>query len=310
MPLFVALGRWNMTPTLHSRTGSPSGGIPNPRGPSRGKPVKDSPAIDRLSFLERALLFAKLSKIAYSPPAQAGLQARELGFGDTLFFDRDGAQAYRFQNAVNCVIAFRGTEPKQWNDLAADAKVRTVLSELAGKVHRGFKREADDLWPLVETSMLRNSKQLYLCGHSLGAAMATICALRCVESHIPSHPAELFTFGSPRIGNKRYLASAPLNHFRFVNNNDIVAQVPPLWLGYRHSGCEVYANRQGKLIRLDNTARRRDHWHGFVRGLKRGKLDHFADHSIDHYITIIDQALQQQPSGQDNPISHRLHQPH
>jgi triacylglycerol lipase len=280
-----------MTQTPQTRTG-----IPSPYGS-----VTASAAIGKLSFLQRALLFAKLSKIAYSTPSQAKKQALELGFGDVLFFDRDGAQAYRFQNDANCVIAFRGTEPKQWNDIAADAKVRAVLSELAGKVHRGFKREADDLWPLIETSILRNSKQLYLCGHSLGAAMATICALRCVESHIPSHPAELFTFGSPRIGNKRYIASVPINHFRFVNNNDIVAQVPPIWLGYRHSGCEIYANRQGELIRLDDTARRRDRWHGFLRGLKRGKLDHFSDHSIDHYIEIIDHALQQQAGENDAP---------
>ena len=55
----------------------------------------------------------------------------------------------------------------------------TVLAETAGRVHRGFKREVDDLWPRLEKALKNNTLPLWFAGHSLGGAMATICASRC-----------------------------------------------------------------------------------------------------------------------------------
>ena len=203
--------------------------------------------IRELSFLRRSLLFAELAMISYNDEAEAKVAGALAGFDDVTFYDRDGSQAYRFRNDHDCVIACRGTEPTEWNDIKADANAATVLAETAGKVHRGFKKEVDDLWPMVETALLDNEHPLYFCGHSLGGAMATICAGRCFLSHINSNPAELFTFGSPRVGNKKYVDYVKLHHYRYVNNNDIVSRVPPVFMGYRHCGSEVYLNRFGEI---------------------------------------------------------------
>jgi triacylglycerol lipase len=192
------------------------------------------------------------------------------------------------------VIACRGTEPNEWNDIQADANATSVLAETAGKVHRGFKREVDDLWPMLETALMGNDQPLWFCGHSLGGAMATICAGRCFLSHIESMPEQLFTYGSPRVGNRRYINYVKLDHYRYVNNNDIVTRVPPAWFGYRHCGSEVYMNRDGKIGRISYVNKRRDRWKGFLRGLKRWKIDHFADHSIHHYINAILAAVEQE----------------
>ena len=51
-----------------------------------------------------------------------------------------------------------------------------VIAETAGRVHRGFKREVDDLWPRLEQALVNNTRPLWFAGHSLGGAMATICA--------------------------------------------------------------------------------------------------------------------------------------
>ena len=117
--------------------------------------------------------------------------------------------------------------------------------------------------------------------------MATICAGRCFLSHIESNPSELFTYGSPRVGDKRYINYVELKHYRFVHNNDVVTRVPPAWMGYRHAGSEVYLNRNGKIMRYGLVGRRRDRWKGFLRGLRRWKVDHFSDHSIHGYIEAI-----------------------
>jgi triacylglycerol lipase len=247
--------------------------------------------IAEMSFLRRSLLFAELSMIAYNDQDEATRAAECLGFEDVMFYDRDGSQAYRFRNAFDCVIACRGTEPNEWNDIQADANAASVVSETVGRVHRGFKREVDDLWPMIETALLDNAHPLYFCGHSLGGAMATISAGRCYLSHIPSNPVELFTYGSPRVGNKRYINYVKLNHYRYVNNNDIVPRVPPSWMGYRHSGDEVYLDRNGRIRKLGIVSKRRDKWRGFVRELRRWRIDHFSDHSIRDYIEAILRAV-------------------
>ncbi len=69
--------------------------------------------LSRLSFKERSLLFGRLATIAYLPFEDAKRAARRLGFSQTTFYDRDGAQAYRFMSKYDIVIACRGTEPTQ-----------------------------------------------------------------------------------------------------------------------------------------------------------------------------------------------------
>ncbi|MCC9601062.1 lipase family protein [Stieleria sp. JC731] len=250
--------------------------------------------IAELSFLRRSLLFAELSMIAYNDDAEARAAASVVGFDDVTMYDRDGSQAYRFRNEHDCVIACRGTEPTEWNDIKADANAASVLAETVGRVHRGFKREVDDLWPMIETALLDNRQPLYFCGHSLGGAMATISAGRCFLSHIASSPEELFTFGSPRVGDKRYINYVQLDHYRYVNNNDIVTRVPPSLLGYRHSGSEVYFDHNGRIRKLGVVSKRRDKWRGFIRSLKRWKIDHFSDHSIHRYIDALIVAVQKE----------------
>lgn len=253
---------------------------------------KLSGPIRELTFLQRALLFAELAMVAYNDEDEAGRAAELIGLPELCFYEHDGAQAYRFRNDHDCVIACRGTEPNEWNDIHADANAAAVLAETAGKVHRGFKREVDDLWPMLETALIDNDQPLWFCGHSLGGAMATIAAGRCFLSHINSVPEQLYTYGSPRVGDKRYINFVTLDHYRFVNNNDIVTRVPPVLLGYRHAGREVYINRNGRLGRLCHIQRRRDRWQGFLRGLRKWKLDHFTDHSIRQYIDAIAAAVE------------------
>ncbi len=243
--------------------------------------------IGELSFLHRSLLFAELSMISYNDESEARVAASMAGFPDVTFYDRDGSQAYRFRNEHDCIISCRGTEPNEWNDIKADANAAAVLGETAGRVHRGFKKEVDDLWPMLEMALTSNKLPLWFCGHSLGGAMATICAGRCYLSHINSNPEQLYTFGSPRVGDKRYINFVRLEHFRFVNNNDIVTRVPPIWLGYTHAGREVYFDRSGRIAKLGLIRKRRDRWRGFLRGLTQWKIDHLADHSIHKYIDAV-----------------------
>ena len=240
--------------------------------------------IAELSFLRKSVLFAEVSMISYMSIEECNIAAGKLGFTNGKFFDTDGAQAYWFHNEWDGVVVCRGTEPHEWEDIKADANALTAVAETVGKVHRGFKNEVDRIWPHIEEALDGNKKPLWFCGHSLGGAMANICANRCSLSYIESDPAGLFTYGSPRIGCKRYVSHVEIQHNRWVNNNDVVCRVPPVFMGYRHNGTERYIDRHGKLKDLKGWKRVSDRVQGLLKGLMRFRIDYLSDHSALDYI--------------------------
>ena len=116
-----------------------------------------------LTRIQQSLLFAELSQIAYMPPEPATDCVRKIGFLEAVYLDHDGAQAFRFRNERDCVIVCRGTEPNEWNDVKADANAIAVLAETVGRVHSGFKREVDDLWPDIERHLADNALPRVVC---------------------------------------------------------------------------------------------------------------------------------------------------
>lgn len=250
--------------------------------------------ISELNFKERSLLFARLSSIAYMDEKSANKTVKKLGFSEVEFYDRDGAQAYRFQNKEDLVIACRGTQPTQFSDIAADLKAAPVAAETISRVHRGFKHEVDELWPMVLADILAKqpTQKLWFCGHSLGAAMATIMASRCHYHQEIPNPEELYTYGSPRVGWKKYVVHIGVQHHRWVNNNDIVTTVPPTFMGYTHHGEEHYLNAWGNVRKLTAWQRTKDKLRGIKMGLKTGKIDSFSDHSIDEYIKHLEKYVE------------------
>ena len=247
-------------------------------------------SIEKLSFKEKSLLFAKLSSIAYNNTKEAKSQAKRLGFTTIEFYEKDGAQAYRFMNKTDLVIACRGTQPTEFNDLKADLKAIPVMAETVGRVHIGFKTEVDDLWPMIEEDINRKTnvtKTLWFCGHSLGAAMATIMASRAKHNVELNDPVELFTYGSPRVGWREYCNSLNVIHHRWKNNNDIVTTVPLAVMGFKHHGTEHYINAYGNVRTPTGWQMFKDRLRGMWMGIKKGKIDNFGDHSMVEYIKHI-----------------------
>jgi triacylglycerol lipase len=244
-----------------------------------------------MSFKSRSLLFAKLSKISYYNLKDAKKQAKTLGFTTVEFYDKEGAQAYRFMNKDDLVIACRGTQPAEFNDISADLKALPVVAETISRVHQGFKAEVDELWPMIEQDINRKAnlgKTLWFCGHSLGAAMATIMCSRCMHDVELNDPVELYTFGSPRVGWRGYVKSLGVVHHRWKNNNDIVTTVPLWAMGYVHHGTQHYLNAYGNYRTPTGWQLWKDKWRGIWMGLKQGKIDSFGDHSMVEYIKHIE----------------------
>lgn len=239
--------------------------------------------VSKLSWISKSFLFAELSRLAYGPPDLVSKIAYDAGIDQCEFLEDGGSEAYVFGTNDDCMVVSRGTEPTKWSDIAADARIWTIAFDI-GRVHSGFHKHVDLLWPDIEQHIKDNQRPVWFAGHSLGGAMAAVCAMRCKLSPIPSNPQAIFTFGAPRVGNRAYATYLKIKHYRWVNNNDIVPRIPPVWMGYHHMGREIYLNRRGKISRINAWLRVHDRWRGLLATLRAGKLDYLSDHSMSEYI--------------------------
>lgn len=244
-------------------------------------------SVSDLTRLERSSLFAEVSMVAYLDNAESFEALDQLGFDQSAMIENDGAQAYVLQSESDCVVVCRGTERTEWNDVRASFDFFKVPAVPRGRVHRGFDREVEDLWPTIEPELSTSDKSIWFTGHSLGGAMAMICALRCLVEHPELRIEELYTFGSPRVGTAGYVRRPDLTHIRWVNNNDIVARVPPPFLRYRHAGELMYLNRNGQLAILSARQRAEDRWQGLRAAWGRNVI---SDHAIAAYVRLIGEA--------------------
>jgi len=224
--------------------------------------------------------FAEVSALAYHDGTRAKHELNKLGFKSYKFLENDGAQCHIFSDKDNIVVAFRGTEPTEFSDVKADLLAFKRKSKTEGMVHMGFKLELRKLWSDIEALLQKSKgKQLWITGHSLGGAMATLCASR-LEEKTPI----LFTYGSPRVGGKEFCSGMDVEHHRFQNNNDIVPSVPFALIGYRHHGTLRYINHYGNIRQLTFWQKIKDWARGHKAALKKFQLfDGIYDHSITEY---------------------------
>lgn len=117
-------------------------------------------------------------------------------------------------------------------------------------VHSGFLNAYDSVrgsvLGLIDTALAgeKDPWTILLTGHSLGGALATLCAFDLSHrrwSQGRHHQIVMYNYGSPRVGNKAFAVEfdrAVPNAWRIVNRRDAVVTVPRL-VGYCHVGHAV-----------------------------------------------------------------------
>ena len=226
---------------------------------------------------------AQLSELAYLDAKPAKAESKKMGYTGHKFLENDGAQCHVFWDKETIVLAFRGTEPDELSDVLADLNAIPRGAMTHGWVHSGFRGELDKLWEnIVEIVNVNKEKQIYITGHSLGAAMATLATSRIEEFRTV---VQLTTFGSPRVGTRKFVKNISTPHMRFVNNNDIVTKVPLFIMGYKHSGVLQYINFYGNIRKLTPWQAIKDKW----RGWRSGLLDGVSDHGMGNYVKCLEQ---------------------
>jgi hypothetical protein len=201
--------------------------------------------------LINAWWLAEISTLVFADEEFVRSRLKKVGLPEVTFFDKRSTQCYVANNDRFAVIAFRGsdiwTKKEKFNmkkvvgDLKADLDIRLTGWQQGGKVHRGFKEALYEVWPDLQPYIIRfESKgyRIWITGHSLGGALATLCG------SLLNNAQGVYTFGSPRVGNKEFKEHLSVRIYRIVNNADIVCRVP-LKHKYVHVGELKFIDRDG-----------------------------------------------------------------
>lgn len=123
-------------------------------------------------------------------------------------------------------------------------------------VHTGFQTAWDEIAgsakAAVSSALTANpGYKLVTTGHSLGGAVATLAATYLRRD---GFPADVYSFGSPRVGNDRFVnfvTQQPGAEYRVTHGRDPVPRLPPIIFGYRHTSPEYWLD--GGSLDVDYT---------------------------------------------------------
>ena len=206
--------------------------------------------------------------------------------------NKNSAQAALVEHKEYLCMVFRGTdELKDWLDNINAFSTK----ELFGEFHRGFWNSVEDVWePIYEKYQdfkKEKKRPLFITGHSLGGAMATIAAAKLVHEDKPF--AGVYTFGQPRTMTRDtsliFNSECGSRFFRFHNNNDFVTRVPARLMGYSHVGTYLYISEERSIHQEAGFwFRFVDYIDGFKEALKEKGIDAIEDHKMDRYLEAVE----------------------
>lgn len=205
-------------------------------------------------------------------------------------------RAYVARKGNAIVVVFRGTQGENigetfMNAIMSDAPTRLVTPSFLNidslpsnvrdlRVHTGFQTAYNELRPRLMAALKdQPDSNLFIFGHSLGGAMATLMSLD-VATNKPANIATIthIVSGSPRVGNKSfsdYFHSKVPDNLRLMVDGDPIPLIPQkggaggdrslLRQSYVHAGRLLVVNANGNPVSGDamNVSLPVRTWHAF-----------------------------------------------
>lgn len=181
------------------------------------------------------------------------------------------------------IVVFRGTksiasDPREFfSDFKTDIDFKLVTYLCNGtklcRIHSGFLKAITKVRQRI-FSHFNGDEEIIMLGHSLGGALAHICALDAMIS-LGNLKIRCYTFGCPRVGNKEFKALSEKN-FRSLNVihlNDPIPNFPPTMFRYASLGHELYVGEENPC---------------YIKMLKY--------HKINSYISVIEELIKKKIS--------------
>ncbi|MGI9553602.1 MAG: lipase family protein [Thermodesulfobacteriota bacterium] len=156
-------------------------------------------------------------------------------------FDEEVPIAFIATKDDNIYVVFRGTKTISEWIIDADFPFVPYVDPGGGMTEQGFTDFYEDFNDLIisTVNMLKEQgtfNNLYITGHSLGAALAVVSTPDLLMKTGFENPV-MYNFAGPRVGDsdfKTFYDAFNLESWRVFNTNDLVPMLPPELLGYTH----------------------------------------------------------------------------
>jgi hypothetical protein len=231
-----------------------------------------------------------LTDKVYSEQKDIDFKAQRLKLIKWIDDKKTDTQGFVATKDKSIYIVWRGSSSKK--DFQNDASIDKVPFVQDGeKVHIGFKSS----WDAVKDETYKSFEKalstlggegevdnIIVCGHSLGAAVSTLCAYE-IYSIYKSNKIICCTIGSPRVGNKVFKQNfdkSPIESLRIVHNNDVVTHSP--YIGYYHVNHMLRIDSEGNIKKFMIDWERA--WN-YLKSMVTGK--NIKDHMTDGYISSL-----------------------
>ena len=233
----------------------------------------------------------QLSDVVYKE--QKDIDFKSLGLTSVKWIDdkKSDTQAFVAMKGKSLYVVFRGTSSKK--DAQNDASIDKVPFIAEGdKVHIGFLSSWHSVMDVVLKNIAKMSgyDKIVVCGHSLGAAVATLSAYH-ISHVVDGVDIECCTIGSPRVGNKTFKDNydgRKIKTLRIVHNNDVVTHSP--FIGYYHVNHMLRIDDEGNIKKFMIDWNRA--WN-YVKSMVTGK--NIKDHMTENYISSLKKWYDKQP---------------
>ncbi len=257
-----------------------------------------------------ALHLAEHAVEIYRTGTDYAASTRRAGFTGSAFIESGPAQVGLSWDDESIVISPRGSsEGKDWlNDLSLWRRSWSPFLPSGARYHAGFRSQLKRISePLAKRLMMEDavisappdgvprnvhnkrehvggSREVYVTGHSLGAAMVPGLVARLAHSGI--YPRAAMMFASPRVGNERFsqfYEQLGVPTWSVVNveggEQDLVTRVPKRGWGYRHvgrrvileAGVTLFGDEAWQLHRAANPTAVADSWRVITKNLRAAR---------------------------------------
>jgi hypothetical protein len=269
-------------------------------------------AVDIIDSDSRAVGFSLrtgyyLCQCSYAAYGGPGDWVERLALSDTVrTFECGAFHGFVAAQRRMAILAFRGTE--SLGNALTDVETALIRHQIfPGSVHLGFCHAVEAVYPTVRVLLSEFDRELpiFVTGHSLGGAMATLVSHRLWVDGFPVRA--VYTYGSPRPGDRHFRDAYELPNYRFVNDNDLVPHLPLRWC-YRHVGDLKLLTNGGQLLDAESDWKvkkrqlikhakhvQRAHRDDEDPPLRLTEFDWLADHRLDGYLAGIAQLLPRVP---------------
>jgi hypothetical protein len=196
---------------------------------------------------------ARFSAVAYCPENQVAswncywcTQIPDFILLDTFWEASTSTYAYLGYDPGkdHFVLAFEGTQDIE--DWIIDLQIATLSPYKEypdARVHTGFWKAYTSIrQPLFDALGRFRVQTLFVTGHSLGNALATVASLDIAEE-LNMSSITMVGLAGPRVGNPAYaelFQTLISDYYRITHSNDPIPHLPPMFLGFMHIGHEVY----------------------------------------------------------------------